>query len=126
MSVSRHIGHLAKTLVSLTLLAAPIVVSAEETFDHWPILPERFESTGGGGVMIEEYRPAIKGAICMTDFVAVLSDGRRFENTVDFSASFVQGGILCDQGRWRSRDGKDSGTTPLRVFIKDGVVRGKV
>lgn len=126
MSISTRIGSLTKTLTSLVLLAAPVVVSAEEVFDRWPILPERFESTGGGGVMIEEYRPLIKGSTCTTDFVAVLPDGQRHENTVDFSATFVQGGILCDQGRWRSRDGKDNGTTPLRIFIKNGVVRGKV
>jgi hypothetical protein len=27
-------------------------------------------------------------------------------------------------GRWRSFDGKSSGTTPFRMFFKDGVFRG--
>jgi hypothetical protein len=35
----------------------------------------------------------------------------------------AQGGILCTNGKWRSKDGSASGTTPFRVFLKDGVVR---
>jgi hypothetical protein len=35
----------------------------------------------------------------------------------------VQGGILCTNGKWRAVDGSASGTTPFRMFIKDGVVR---
>ena len=35
----------------------------------------------------------------------------------------VQGGTLCTEGKWRARDGSASGTTPFRVFIKDGVTR---
>ena len=35
----------------------------------------------------------------------------------------VQGGTLCTKGVWRARDGSASGTTPFRVFIKDGVTR---
>jgi hypothetical protein len=32
-------------------------------------------------------------------------------------------GILCNNGQWKSKDGTQSGTTPFRVFIKDGVRR---
>ena len=35
----------------------------------------------------------------------------------------VAGGILCTEGRWRAKDGSVQGTTPFRVFIKDGIVR---
>jgi hypothetical protein len=34
-----------------------------------------------------------------------------------------QGGTLCTNGKWRAADGSASGTTPFRVFIKDGVKR---
>jgi hypothetical protein len=46
-----------------------------------------------------------------------------YYNSVEFETLQVQGGTLCTNGRWRSRDGSASGTTPLRVFIKGGVVR---
>jgi hypothetical protein len=54
-------------------------------------------------------------------------DARRrqiYHNTVEFDAVPEQGGILCTNGRWRGRDGSSSGTTPYRVFVKDGVMRG--
>jgi hypothetical protein len=35
----------------------------------------------------------------------------------------VQGGTLCHNGKWRAKDGNATGTTPFRVFIKDGVTR---
>ena len=35
----------------------------------------------------------------------------------------VQGGTLCDNGKWRAKDGSATGTTPFRVFAKDGGVR---
>ncbi len=92
--------------------------------DSWERLPERFESTGGGGWMIEEYRPVVSGQSCVTDFVAVAPDGKqRFANTVSFSATPHLGGTMCTNGEWRARDGSGSGTTPIRLFIKDGVVR---
>jgi hypothetical protein len=92
--------------------------------DSWERLPERFESTGGGGWMIEEYRPVVSGQSCVTDFVAVAPDGtQRFANTVSFSATPHLGGTMCTNGEWRARDGSGSGTTPIRLFIKDGVVR---
>jgi hypothetical protein len=37
----------------------------------------------------------------------------------------AQGGTLCTNGRWRSFDGKDSGTTPFRMFFKNGVFRAQ-
>ena len=88
------------------------------------MLKSTFPSTGGGGVMIGEYNPAIVGDKCRTDFTATEPDGKVFHNTVEFDAVPAQGGTLCTNGKWRSRDGSMSGTTPYRVFFKDGVVRG--
>ena len=42
---------------------------------------------------------------------------------IEFDMVPVQGGILCTNGKWQAVDGSMSGTTPFRVFIKDGVRR---
>jgi hypothetical protein len=44
------------------------------------------------------------------------------KNEVEFDAIPTSGGVLCTNGRWRAKDGSASGTTPFRVFIKDGIV----
>jgi hypothetical protein len=98
--------------------------NAPENYDSWRLHTPTFESTGGGGVIIGEYRPVIAGDKCRTDFTATLPDGKVYDNAVEFDAVPAQGGILCTNGRWRARDGSASGTTPYRVFFKDGVVRG--
>lgn len=119
---------LATLLLANALLLAATVYSAATPDpanpESWDRLPERFESTGGGGWMIEEYRPVVSGQNCLTDFVAVSPDGKeRFANTVRFTASPHLGGVICTNGEWRAKDGSGSGTTPIRLFIKDGVVR---
>ena len=96
---------------------------AEENYGSWDILKNPFESTGGGGVMIGEYNPVVVGNKCMTNFTATLPDGKVYYNIVEFEIVQVQGGTLCTNGAWRARDGSASGTTPFRVFIKDGVTR---
>lgn len=111
---------LAWTLAAFLTAAA----SAQESYESWKILKNPFESTGGGGVMIGEYNPVIVGSKCVTDFTATLPDGKVYYNTVEFETVQVQGGTLCTNGKWRARDGDASGTTPFRVFIKDGVRRG--
>ncbi|MCX7325682.1 MAG: hypothetical protein NTZ14_14890 [Hyphomicrobiales bacterium] len=109
--------------VAMALAGGIIGLHAQGTRSTWPVLPETFESTGGGW-MITEYRPRVDGAVCRTDFVAVSLDGKdRFANMVEWSAMPRDGGIVCADGKWRARDGSASGTTPLQVFIKDGVVR---
>lgn len=98
--------------------------AAQASPESWELLPDRFESTGGGGWMIEGYRPVVSGAACVTDFAAVSPDGKeRFQNRVVFEARPTAGGVMCTKGRWRAKDGSAEGTTPLEVFIKDGVVR---
>jgi hypothetical protein len=48
----------------------------------------------------------------------------RIANVIEFEAVAAQGGTLCRNGKWRSFEGGDTGTTPYRVFFKDGVFRG--
>jgi hypothetical protein len=97
--------------------------SAQENYESWAILVNPFESTGGGGIMIGEYNPVVVGDKCRTNFTATEPGGKVYYNMVEFDAVPVQGGILCTNGKWRAADGSASGTTPFRVFIKDGVRR---
>jgi len=116
MQFSTRIGLVAAAaLVSLAMAAA----SAEENYESWQLLQNPFESTGGGGIMIGEYRPVIVGDKCATNFTATEPSGKVHYNKVEL----VQGGTLCTNGRWQAIDGSMSGTTPLRVFIKNGVAR---
>jgi hypothetical protein len=101
---------------------APAVAQTPD-YSSWPLLQNPFESTGGGGVMIDGYKPVVAGERCTTDFSVRMPDGATFQNEVVFDASFAQGGTLCANGRWRAKDGSASGTTPFEVFIKDGAVR---
>ncbi|MBV1693702.1 MAG: hypothetical protein KGP27_04490 [Hyphomicrobiales bacterium] len=113
-------------LLTQALLVSPHAHSqAQEDFGAWALLTPRFESTGGGGIMIGEYEPVVAGDKCRTDFTATEPgpNGKVYYNSVEFDAVPAQGGILCTNGRWRARDGSVEGTTPLRVFIKDGVRR---
>ncbi len=95
-----------------------------ENYAGWPVLKSTFPSTGGNGVMIKGYDPVITGAKCVTTFMAALPNGEVYFNVVEFDAIPAQGGTLCTGGKWRSFDGKSTGTTPYRVFFKDGVFRG--
>lgn len=97
---------------------------AQENFETWRLHVPTFPSTGGGGVMIGEYKPVIAGDKCTTDFTATLPDGKVYYNSIEFDAVTAQGGTLCTNGRWRAKDGSANGTTPYRVFVKDGVMRG--
>ena len=107
---------------ALTLFKIPEGL-AEENYESWAVLVNPFESTGGGGVMIGEYNPVIVGSKCVTNFTATLPDGKVYYNSVEFDAVPAQGGTLCTNGRWRAKDGSANGTTPYRVFFKDGVAR---
>jgi hypothetical protein len=114
-------------LVVLALLMAATAVDAEEKpddYDSWPLLQSEFPSTGGNGIVIRDYDPVVARDKCVTDFTAHTLDGQAYYNVVEFDAVAVQGGTLCTNGKWRAKDGSASGTTPYRVFIKDGVRRG--
>jgi hypothetical protein len=110
--------------LALSLLLPATAALAQEDFTSWPLLQDPFLSTGGGGIMIHGYKPVVDGAKCTTPFTAKTPTGESYPNIVEFTAVAVQGGILCTDGKWRSVDGSASGTTPFRVFIKDGVLRG--
>jgi hypothetical protein len=107
---------------ALTVLAIS-AASAQENYESWAVLESPFESTGGGGIIIGEYNPVIVGNKCKTDFTATEPGGKVYYNKVEFDAVPAQGGTLCTNGKWQAADGSASGTTPFRVFIKDGVRR---
>ncbi len=109
---------------ALAALAAP-GVSAQENYASWQVLKSSFLSTGGNGIMIKGYDPVIVGNKCVTTFMAVEPgpNGKVYPNYVEYDAVPAQGGTLCTNGKWQSADGSASGTTPFRVFIKDGAKR---
>jgi hypothetical protein len=109
----------AASVIALGLLG----VGAQENYANWPVLTSTFPSTGGGGVMIKGYDPVISKGKCVTTFMAAVPPDEVYFNVVEYEAVPTQGGMLCSNGRWRSFDGKDSGTTPFRMFYKDGVFR---
>ena len=111
--------HLLITLATL----APLAGQADEDYAAWPVLDGDFGSTGGGSIVSGGYRPVVQGRLCVTDFTATEPSGRVHRNTVEFDARPEAGGILCENGRWRSLDNDARGTTPLRVLLKDGVMR---
>ena len=111
------------------LLAASINSSAAQAADDyaaWPALTSTFPSTSGGGMMIKGYDPVITGGKCITTFMAVPAGENPpvYTSVIEFDALPEQGGTLCTNGRWRAFEGGASGTTPFRVFFKDGVFRG--
>ena len=108
----------------VAILIGLIAHARAENFNAWPVLTNPFESTSGGGVMIGGYNPVVVGTLCKTDFSVTLPNGGgTFLNEVEFDAVPRDGGILCENGRWRSKDGSAQGTTPFQMFIKDGIVR---
>lgn len=119
----------SKTLGLVVAVIAALVLPAfaqdkAENFESWPVLKSTFPSTGGGGVMIKGYDPVIADGKCVTTFMAV-DNGKVFFNLVEFETVAVQGGTLCTNGKWRAFDNSMNGTTPYRVFFKDGVFRGQ-
>jgi hypothetical protein len=113
---------------ALFVLAVAIMLGsaahADENYAGWPVLKSTFLSTGGGGITIKGYDPVITGGKCVTTFMAVEAgdNPKVYSNVAEFDAVPTSGGILCTNGTWRAFDG-GSGTTPFRVFFKDGVFR---
>src|SRR5262245_66245985 len=68
----------------------------------------------------------ITGGKCVTTFMAVEpgADPKVYPNFIEFEAVAVQGGTLCQNGKWRAFDGGATGTTPYRAFFKYGMFRG--
>ena len=114
--------------ILFTLFAAAFVLSsnpasAEEDYASWPLLTPTFPSTGGGGYIIKGYDPVIIGGKCITTFMATLPPNELYLHMAEYEALSAQGGTLCTNARWRSFDGKDTGTTPFRMFFTDGSFR---
>ncbi|MDX2287935.1 MAG: hypothetical protein NW217_03845 [Hyphomicrobiaceae bacterium] len=111
--------------VVIVAFAAP--ASAAEDYTTWPVLTSTFASTGGGGITIKGYDPVISKGKCITTFMAVEPGDNPavYTNVIEFDAVPEQGGTLCTNGKWRAFDGGDKGTTPFRVFFKNGVFYGK-
>ena len=121
---SFKIGALIAALGLLGLAGAAVSQNAAaDNFESWPVLKSSFPSTSGNGVMIKGYDPVILGGKCVTTFMA-LDGGEVYFNIVEFEAVPAMGGTLCTNGKWRAFDNSASGTTPYRVFFKDGVFRG--
>ena len=116
--------------IALALAVAvqiPPSAVASEAYDQWPVLAPTFPSTGGGGITIKGYDPVITGQKCITTFMAVEAGDNPnvYPNVIEFDVKPVAGGVLCQNGRWRAFEGGATGTTPFRLFFKDGVWRGK-
>ena len=118
---------IAAKLMAATALVALAVTGAhaQESYASWSPLQSTFESTGGNGIMIKGYDPVILRDKCVTTFMAVTPapDVNVYFNVIEFEATPVQGGTLCANGKWRSMDGSATGTTPFRMFFKDGMFR---
>lgn len=112
-------------MLALSVGAMPTAAQTVPDFTAWPELINPFPSTGGGGVMIDGYKPVVAEGLCRTPFLVRMPDGAQFSNKVEFDAVAVQGGIHCINGRWSADDGSAKGTTPFEMFIRDGVVRRK-
>jgi hypothetical protein len=110
----------------IALLVAPTARAADD-HANWPQLTSTFPSTGGGGMIIKGYDPVVTGQRCITTFMAVEPGDSPavYPNIIEFEAIPIDGGILCRNGRWRAFDGSASGTTPFRLFLKDGIWRGR-
>jgi hypothetical protein len=119
------------TMRRMTVAAAALVAfavsgaRAQDNYDSWPPLKSTFESTGGNGIMIKGYDPVILRDKCVTTFMAVTPapDVNVYFNVIEFEATPVAGGTLCANGKWRAMDGSATGTTPFRMFFKDGAFR---
>jgi hypothetical protein len=119
----------ARTMAAAALVALAVTGAQaqekQENYANWPLLQNTFESTGGNGIMIKGYDPVILRDKCVTTFMAVTPapDVNVYFNVIEYEATPVQGGTLCANGKWRAMDGSASGTTPFRMFFKDGMFR---
>jgi hypothetical protein len=94
-------------VMGVALLALMDGGGAQENYESWRLHTPTFPSTGGGGVMIGEYKPVIVGDKCTTDFTATLPDGKVYYNSVEFDAVPAQGGT-------------QTGPRPIGSFSKMG------
>jgi hypothetical protein len=110
-----------------TAAAGHGLAQAPENFSDWPALKSTFPSTSGGGMMIKGYDPVISGGKCFTTFMAVPPGDNPpvYPAFIEFDAVSASGGTLCTNGKWKMMDGSNSGTTPYRLYAKDGIFYGR-
>jgi hypothetical protein len=116
---------LAIAALALAVTATP-GRAADDNYASWPVLRSTFPSTSGNGIIIKGYDPVITGNKCVTTFMAVESgpNPNYYPSLIEFEAVPAQGGTLCQNGKWKPFGGAEGGTTPYRVFFKDGVFYG--
>lgn len=116
---------LAALVIACVTIATP-TIAADDNFASWPVLKSTFPSTGGNGIIIKGYDPVITGNKCVTTFMAVESgpNPAYYPSIIEFDAVPTQGGTLCTNGKYKPFGGGEGGTTPYRVFFKDGVFYG--
>lgn len=127
MRVSAALGLVVLSLAGFSsIFSATFSALAQDNYESWPVLKSSFPSTGGNGIVIKGYDPVITGNKCVTTFMAVEPglNPNVYPNVIEFEAVPMQGGTLCQNGKWRAFEGGATGTTPFRVFFKDGVFRG--
>jgi hypothetical protein len=113
-------------VLAVTAMTATAAGAADD-MTKWPLLTSTFPSTGGGGITIKGYDPVIVAGRCITTFMAVTPGDKPevYANLAEFDAVPTEGGVHCRNGRWRSFDGQQTGTTPFEIFLKDGVFRAR-
>ena len=122
-AVSHYKGCFGKTIVIAHILDGNERATAQRYIDDRATVSDAKVLTTYDPLSIMDYCNYTNGRD-RTDFTATDPGGSVYYNTVEFDAEPAQGGTLCTNGKWRARDGSASGTTPDRVFIKDGVTRG--
>ena len=120
-----HRNSLRTAVIAASAVAAFATAAiSQDNYESWAVLKSTFESTGGGGIMIKGYDPVINNDNkCVTTFMAVEPNNTVYYMIVEYDTTQVQGGTLCNNGKWRAADGSGTGTTPFRMFVKDGVWR---
>ncbi len=105
----------------LAVLALVPPAAAQPNYDSWPVLQNPFESTGGGGIMIGEYRPVVFGKFCTTNFTATTPKGEVYYNGVDFDAVPVAAARCAPRAAGVRSTAAPTARRRCEVFIKDGV-----
>ena len=119
-----HVKVAAAAALMVLAVSGAQAQEKQENYASWPPLQSTFESTGGNGIMIKGYDPVINNeSKCVTTFMAVEPNNTVYYMIVEYDTTQVQGGTLCDNGKWRAADGGGTGTTPFRMFVKGGVWR---
>src|SRR3979409_1003536 len=102
-----HFQRLRTAVIAASAVAAFATAAiSQDNYESWAVLKSTFESTGGGGIMIKGYDPVINNDNkCVTTFMAVEPNNTVYYMIVEYDTTQVQGGTLCNNGKWRAADG---------------------